>query len=74
MRSSRRRAHGLDRGLLWAAEFIGWALWVLAVFGSGILLVVGQSTAAFYLLALWVASGFALIVWNVWVLLAEVEE
>jgi hypothetical protein len=47
---------------------------VLAVFGSGILLVVGQSTAAFYVLALRVASGFALIVWNVWVLLAEVEE
>jgi len=44
--------------LLWAAEFIGWALWVLAVFGSGIR----------------VASGFALIVWNVWVLLAEVEK
>jgi hypothetical protein len=57
-----------------AAQFIGWAPWVLAVFGSGILLVVGQSTAAFYVLALWVASGFALIVWNVWVLLAEVEE
>jgi len=41
---------------------------------AGFLLVVGQSTGAFYLLALWVASGFALIVWNVWVLLAEVEE
>jgi hypothetical protein len=47
---------------------------MIAVFGSGILLVVGQSTAALYLLALWVASGFALIVWMSGVLLAELEE
>ena len=35
-------------------------------------LLIAVDPRAFYVLALWVATGLVLIVWNAWVLMAEV--
>jgi len=68
-----RSAGGAARAGLWVAEFILWFALILTLSLSGVLLVAAEPYA-FYVLALYSASSFVLIVWNAWVLMAEVAE
>ena len=54
------------------SEWVLWAAW-MAGFLVGAVLLFAENTAGFYVLAGCVASGMLLIVWNAWVLLAEVS-
>ena len=65
----RRSATG-PRTLLWSLEWVLWSAWIAALFVGGALLV-GEDARGFYALDLWFAAGFVLIVWNAWVLIAE---
>ena len=73
VQAARRFAGSGDRRALWNFEWVGWLVWVLAIAGSGVLLILGDPRA-FYLLAIAIALAFPLIVWNAWVLMAEVAE
>ena len=73
VRSGRGAASGTTRVGMWAAEWVLWLAWVALFSVAGALLVTADGRG-FYLLALSTALGFVLIVWNAWVLLAEVAE
>lgn len=61
-----------DRGALRSSEWVFWAGWTVALLVSGILMIAGNASGL-YVLAGCVATGIVLIVWNAWVLLAEVS-
>ena len=66
----RRSATG-PRTLLWSLEWLFWSAWIVVLALGGALLISGD-VRALYALAVWYAAGFILIVWNAWVLIAEV--
>ena len=66
----RRSATG-PRTLLWSLEWLFWSAWIAVLALGGALLIAGD-VRALYALALGYAAGFVLIVWNAWVLIAEV--
>lgn len=69
----RRAASGRPRDRLWTVEWVLWFAWLALFVVPGALLIVGDGRGL-YLLALCTALGFVLIVWNAWVLMAEVAE
>ena len=68
-----RSPRGVNRRGAWTFEWIAWFAWFLAIAAGGVLLLLADARGL-YLLAFGMAATFVLIVWNVWVLMAEVAE
>ena len=68
----RRSARG-PRTLLWSIEWTVWSAWIVGLVAGGALFL-AEDARAFYVLDLWFVAGFVLIVWNAWVLIAEVAD
>jgi modulator of FtsH protease len=66
-----RRSAAGPRTLLWSLEWLFWSAWIVVLVLGGALLIAGDGRAL-AALAVWYAAGFVLIVWNAWVLIAEV--
>ena len=60
------------RDAMWTPEWALWFVWIFAFVATGALLVAGEPQAL-YILAACTGIGLALVVWNAWVLLAEVS-
>jgi len=60
------------RAALRPQEWVLWVAWIFAFIVSGVLLVAGEP-GGLYILAACTGFGLALVVWNAWVLLAEVS-
>jgi modulator of FtsH protease len=67
-----RRVTPGRRSALRTSEWPLWLVWIFAFIATGALLVAGD-TRGFYVLAACVGIGLTLVVWNAWVLLAEVS-
>ncbi|HYK97773.1 MAG TPA: hypothetical protein VEU77_05215 [Candidatus Acidoferrales bacterium] len=60
------------RDAMWISEWALWFVWIAAFVITGALLVVGEPRAL-YILAASTGVGLMTVVWNAWVLLAEVS-
>jgi len=67
-----RRVTPARRSAMWTPEWALWFVWIFAFVATGALLVAGEPRAL-YVLAACTGIGLALVVWNAWVLLAEVS-
>jgi hypothetical protein len=65
----------LDRpSVSWQVEWPSWIAWVVALGGSGVVLIAENGDVGFPLLALAMVGMFSFAIWNAWVLVSEVSD